>query len=68
MSQDFCQIFLIYTKNHRLGYGFKNLQKIYRLAYGFLFFVILISVVGSVGCLMTHSAGSVITQIEHLNM
>ncbi len=26
-----------------LGYGFKNLQKIYSLAYGFLFFVISIS-------------------------
>ncbi len=27
-------------ENHTLGYGFKNLSKIYSLAYGFLFFVI----------------------------
>ncbi len=31
-------------KIHRLGYRFKNLWKIYRLAYGFLLFVIPISV------------------------
>ncbi len=30
-------------KNHALGHGFKNLQKIYSLAYGFLFFVTSIS-------------------------
>jgi hypothetical protein len=27
-------------ENHTLGYGFKNLKKIYGLAYGFLFCVI----------------------------
>jgi hypothetical protein len=31
-------------ESHTLGYGFKNLLKIYSLAYGFLFFVISISV------------------------
>jgi hypothetical protein len=31
-------------ENHTLGYGFKNLKKIYSLAYGFFFFVISISV------------------------
>jgi hypothetical protein len=31
--------------NHTLGYGFKNLKKIYSLRYGFLFFVISISLV-----------------------
>jgi hypothetical protein len=34
-------------KIYTLGYGFKNLWKIYRLAYGFLFFVISISVLYS---------------------
>jgi hypothetical protein len=33
----------LHKKIHRLGCGFKNLSKIYRLAYGFLFFVIPIS-------------------------
>jgi hypothetical protein len=45
-SRDFCQIFVISNikKIHRLGCGFKNLQKIYRLAYSFfIFFVISIS-------------------------
>jgi hypothetical protein len=42
-SRDFCQIFVISNKIFRLGYGFKNLKKIYRLAHGFLFFVISIS-------------------------
>ncbi len=32
-----------FQKNHTLGYGFKNLQKINSLAYGLLFFVISIS-------------------------
>ncbi len=32
------------SDTHTLGYGFKNLSKIYRPAYGFLFFVISISV------------------------
>jgi hypothetical protein len=37
-------IFVISNKKiHRLRYGFKILQKIYRLAYGLLFFVISIS-------------------------
>jgi hypothetical protein len=31
-------------ENHTLGYGFKNLNKTCSLAYGFLFFVISISV------------------------
>ncbi len=40
-SRDFCQIFVISNKKiHRLEYGLKNLYEIYRLAYGFLFFVI----------------------------
>jgi hypothetical protein len=30
----------IHTKIHRLAYRFSNLEKIYRLAYGFFFFVI----------------------------
>jgi hypothetical protein len=30
-------------KFHTLGYGFKNLYEIFRLAYGFVFFVIAIS-------------------------
>jgi hypothetical protein len=43
-SRDFCQMFVISKKeNHTLGYRFKNLQKIYSLSYGFLFFVISIS-------------------------
>ncbi len=33
----------IQKENQTLGYGFENLQKIYSLAYGFLFFVISIS-------------------------
>jgi hypothetical protein len=44
-SQDFCQNVCDFQKeNHTLGYGFKNLWKIYNLPYGFLFFVISISV------------------------
>jgi hypothetical protein len=39
-------------ENHTLGYGYKNLQKIFSLAYGFLFFVISIS--GHVICMATH--------------
>ncbi len=47
-SQDFCQMLVISKqesrtlrkKSIRLGYGFKNLYKIYSLTYGFLFFVI----------------------------
>ncbi len=39
-SRDFSQIFVI---SNSLGLGFKNLWKIYRLAYGFLFFVISLS-------------------------
>jgi hypothetical protein len=31
--------------NHTLGYGFKNLKKIFSLGYGSLFFVISISIV-----------------------
>jgi hypothetical protein len=31
------------SANQKSGYGFKNLYKIYMLAYGFLFFVISIS-------------------------
>ncbi len=31
-------------ENHTLWYGYKNLLKIYSLAYGFLFFVISLSV------------------------
>ncbi len=40
----------LHKKIHRLGYRFKNLQKIYRLAYGFLFFMIPISGVYSSFC------------------
>jgi hypothetical protein len=35
-SKVFCQMFVISKKeNHTVGYGFKNPQKIYSLAYGF---------------------------------
>jgi hypothetical protein len=43
-SRDFCQMFVISKmKTIPLRYGFKNLQEIYSLAYGFLFCVISIS-------------------------
>ncbi len=43
-SRDFCHMFVIFKqKTIHFGYRFKNLQKIYSLANGFLFFVISIS-------------------------
>jgi hypothetical protein len=49
-SPDFCQMFVISKKKAiPKGHGYKNLLKIYTLAYGFLFFVISISAVCSSG-------------------
>jgi hypothetical protein len=42
-SPKFCDF---QEENQILGFGFKNLQKIYSLAYGYLFFVISISASG----------------------
>ncbi len=42
-------------ENHTLGYGFKTLLKIYIVAYGFLFFVISISVlIGHIATFKNH--------------
>jgi hypothetical protein len=50
VSQDFCQMFVISKKKtDPKDMDLKNLQKIYRLAYGFLFFVIFISGKGLIG-------------------
>jgi hypothetical protein len=39
-SRHFCQMFVISKRIPYPGYGFKNVKKVYSLAYGFLFFVI----------------------------